>query len=237
MFCTLSAQQSTADSAFYSQSVSNVLAAYRSNVRENLHIYNGAAYLRTGHSIKGTPFFESDSLLPGAVVYDGRLYEDLLLHFDMVTGQVIIPHYQQQGELQLVPEKLPWFYIAQHEFVRIAADAETPSFITTGYYEKLYDGVITVLARRQKIPRQAADVADSKGSYIVYNDYFLLLNNVFYQAHDKNDLLSLMGTEKEAVARYIKDNKINFRKRREPAMVQVAAYYNTLKSKDVLLLK
>ncbi len=237
LFCKLAAQQAMTDSAFYSQSVSNSLAAYRSDVRENLHIYNGSAYLRTGHSIKGTPFFQSDSLLPGAVIYDGRLYENLLLQYDMVTDQVIIRNYQQVNELQLVPEKLPWFYIGQHVFVRIPADSSTPSFITTGFYEKLHDGRMTVFARRQKVPRQANDAADNKGSYAVYNSYFLLLNDVFYQANDKNDFLSLMGPEKEAVAKYIKENKINFRKRREVAMVQVAAYYDKLKSKNAPLLK
>lgn len=237
LFCKLAAQQVMTDTAFYSQSVSNALTAYRSTICENLHIYNGAAYLRTGHGIKGTPFFESDSLLPGMLIYDGRLYENLLLQYDMVTDQVIIRNYQQQNELQLVPEKLPWFYMGEHVFVRVVADAEMPSFITTGFYEKLYEGKMTVFARRQKIPRQAADAADNKGSYTVYNNYFLLLNDVFYQAGGKNDFLSLMGTEKEAVARYIKDNKINFRKRRETAMVQVAAYYDKLKSQDAPLFK
>ncbi len=237
LFGKLAAQQAMSDSAFYSQSVSNVLAAYRGGMAEKLHIYNGTAYLRTGHGMKGTPFFVSDSLTQGGVFYDGRLYENLLMQYDMVTDQVIIRHYQQQHELQLVPEKLRWFYIAQHVFVRITADAATPSFITTGFYEKLFDGTMTVFARRQKIPRQGTDAADSKGSYAVYNSYFLLLNDAFYQATDKNDFLSLMGTEKEAVARYIKDNKINFRKKRETAMVQVAAYYDKLKNQDATLLK
>ena len=233
----LTAQQAMTDSSFYSQSVSNVLAAYRGTVQERLHIYNGAAYLRTGHGIRGTPFFESDSLMPGGIFYDGRLYEDLLLQYDMVTGQAIIRNYQQQNELQLVPEKLAWFYIAQHVFVRIAADAEMPSFISTGFYEKLYQGKMTVFARRQKLARRATDAYDNKGNYAEYNSYFLLLNDVFYPANDKNDFLSLMGPEKDAVAKYIKDNKINFRKRRETAMVQVAAYYDKLKKQDAPLLK
>lgn len=234
---SVTAQQAMTDSSFYSRSLSNVLAAYQGTVRENLHIYNGAAYLRTGHGIRGTAFFESDSLMPGGVFYDGRLYENLLLQYDMVTGQVIIRDYQQQNELQLVAEKLAWFYIAQHVFVRIAADAETPSFISTGFYEKLYQGKITVFARRQKIVRRATDASDSKGNYAEYNSYFLLLNDVFYPVNDKNDFLSLMGPEKEAVAKYIKDNKINFRKRRETDMVEVAAYYDKLKNQDAPLLK
>ena len=72
VFCKVTAQPALPDTAFYNQSVTNALAAYQQEMRENLHIYNGAAYLRAGHGFKGTPFFESDNLLPGAVFYDGN---------------------------------------------------------------------------------------------------------------------------------------------------------------------
>jgi uncharacterized protein YfaP (DUF2135 family) len=111
-----------------------------------------------------------------------------------------------------------------------------PSFITTGFYEKLNDGRMAVFARRQKIPRLAANAADNEGRYEVYTNYFVLLNDVFYQADDKSDFLSLMSKEKEAITRYIKENKINFKKKREAAMVLVAAYYAQLKNGDAQLL-
>lgn len=236
VFCKVAAQPALPDTAFYKQSVANARSAYQADMRETLHIYNGAAYLRAGHGFKGSPFFESDSLLPGAVFYDGRLYDNLLLHYDMVTDRVIINNYQQQNELQLVPEKLTYFLIAQHVFVRVTADSSMPSFITTGFYERLNDGRMAVFARRQKIPRLAANAVDNEGRYEVYNNYFVLLNDVFYQADDKTDFLSVMGNEKEAIARYIKENRISFKKKREAAMVQVAAYYDQLKKGDAQLL-
>lgn len=224
------AQPPLPDTVFYNQSVDNAVSAYKNDVRENLHIYNGMAYLRTGHGIKGTPFFIADSLLPGAVFYDGRLYEHMPLHYDLVSDAVVTLNYQQNNEIQLVPEKLRYFYIDQHLFVRITADSSTPSFVTTGFYEKLYDGKLILLARRQKIAHMQGSAADNDNRYAEYNNYFVWMNDTFYRVDDKKDFLAAMNDKKEAVRKYVKDNTINFNKNREASMIQVADYYSQLKN-------
>ncbi|MEO5682281.1 MAG: hypothetical protein ABIQ88_06545 [Chitinophagaceae bacterium] len=226
----LNAQQPLADSVFYVQSVSNAVSAYKNEVQGNLHIYNGSEYLRTGHGTKGTPFFEADSLLPGTVLYDGKFYNNLLLHYDLVTDNVIINNYAQNNELVLVPEKLDYFSILNHQFVRITADSSLPSFITTGFHEKLYDGRLTLFAKRQKAGKLSINAADNDATYVAYNYYYVLLNNVFYRADDKNSFLALLADQKEAINKYIKDNRINFNKKREESMIKVVEYYSQLKN-------
>ncbi len=227
----LAAQQPpVTDSALYVQSVNNALQQYKKEVQENLHIFNGAEYLRTGHGVKGTPFFEADSILPGSIFYDGRWYENVPLQYDLVTDDVIISNYAQNNQIKLVPEKLPYFSVGQHLFVRVTADSTLPSFIKTGYYEKLYDGNMVVLARRQKLARIAGVAADSEVRYNQYNEYFVLLNNTFYKAADKSDFLSIAGDKKDLIRKYIKDQKLKFNKKREADMVSVAAYYSQLKN-------
>ena len=226
----LNAQQALPDSAVLLQSVSNTLLAYKSEMGNNLHVFNGALYLRGGHGVKGTPFFITDSLLNSTVLYDGGRYESVPLHYDLVTDAVVTPSFNKQQEIKLVPEKLPWFSIAGHSFVRIVADSTTPSFITTGYYEKLYDGPLMVLARRQKIARLSGSLSDGETRYELYNNYFVQVNNAFYRADDKSDFLAATGYKKELIGKFIKDSSINFKKDRETAMARVAAYYAQLKN-------
>jgi len=230
-FVQANAQQPLTDSAFYARSVSNVVEDYKKQVQENLHIYNGPIYLRTGHGVKGNAFFVSDSSLPGAVFYDGCLYENIPLHYDLVTDDVVISNYTQNNELKLVPEKLAYFYIAQHLFIRITADSLLPSFIATGFYEKLYGGKLSLFARYQKIPKQSVVATDTESKYLEYNYYYILKDNKFYHADDKNDFLSVMDDKKEAVRKYIKEHKIKFNdKKRAASMVEVAEYYSQLKN-------
>lgn len=220
---------SVPDSSLYVQAVNNVLQSYKNEVQENLHIFNGTEYLRTGHGVKGTPFFQADSMFSGNVFYDGRFYENIPLHYNLVTDQVIINNYAKNNQIILVPEKLQYFNVIQHAFVRITADSALPSFIKTGYYDKLYDGKMMVLARRQKLPHIKGTALDNEIRYDEYTDYFVLLNNIFYRAGDKNAFLSIAGDKKEMIKKYIKDNKLKFKKTREADMVSVAGYYSQLK--------
>jgi hypothetical protein len=225
----LAAQPLVSSSNTRSIALANAIISYTKEVGESLHIYNGAAYLRTGHGVKGAPFFEADSLLNGSVFYDGRLYENLPIQYDLVTGEVITRNYQQNNEISLVPDKITFFSIGQHLFIRLLADSLLPSFITTGFYERLYSGKSAVFARRQKIPKMSGYAGESETRYNVYNNYFVLINEVFYRADDKDSFLHLMDDKKEAIRQFIKQHKINFKKKREAAMVQIAAFYDTIK--------
>ncbi len=232
-FIEAGAQQPLTDSAFYALSVSNIINGYKNQVKENLHIYNGSEYFRPGHGVKGTPFFESDSMLVGSLFYDGSLYENIPLSYDLVTDNVIINNYQHDNILKLVPEKLNYFYIAQHLFVRITSDSLLPSFITTGFYEKLYDGKLTVFARYQKVAKQSAPNNSTENviRYLDYNNYFVLMNNTFYKADDKKDFLALMADKKEEIKKYMKENKIKINNdNRGASMKLVAEYYSQLKN-------
>jgi hypothetical protein len=225
----LKAQLLVPDSNGRSRALANAISEYKKEVGESLHIYNGAAYLRTGHGVKGAPFFEGDSLLPGSIFYDGRLYENLLLQYDIVTGEIITRNYLQNNEISLVAEKINFFVIAGHPFVRLTADSLLPAFITTGFYERLYNGNLSVFARRQKIPRMSGNAGDSETRYTVYNNYFVLLNGSFYRTDDKDGFLHLLEDKKDAIRQFMKQNKVNFKKRREAAMEQVAAFYDSIK--------
>ena len=65
LFFAADAQQSLTDTAFYTQSINNALAAYKKQVQDNLHIFNGIEYLRSSHGVKGTPFLKLTAFYPG----------------------------------------------------------------------------------------------------------------------------------------------------------------------------
>ena len=224
----VSAQFAPGDSALLSMGTHNAAEAYNDRVKGNLHLYNGTEYRRPGNGIKGIPFFITDSLVTGAIFYDGSLYTHVPLRYDMVTDDVITNNYTQDKELKLVPEKISYFLLPEHAFVRITADSTMPSFITTGLYEKLYEGKMTVLARRSKLARPLPDNINKE--YVQYDDYFVLLNNIFYKAGNSNDFLRTMEDKKEEIRKYIKEQHIRFNKNREASMVKLADYYSQLKN-------
>ena len=227
-FCKARCQPAP-DTSFYRQSVNTVLNNYKASVQENLHLYTGKEYIRPGHGMKGTPFFESDSLLSGTVFYDGKPYENITLMYDLTDDAIIINNYTGNNYIQLVPEKIDHFSVLQHKFERIKSDSATASFMRTGFYEKLFEGKMTVFVRREKRLKNIT-INDTNAEYIQYDYYYIRINNSFYPVDDKRLLLNAAADKKDELKKFIKDNKINFNKDRGNALVKIAAYYSQIKN-------
>jgi hypothetical protein len=188
-------------------------------------LYNGYEYIRNGTPAKGFPFFDSDSLLPGSLSYDGILYQDIPMEYDLVQDELVIPDYTGKTLISLISGKIDHFSIRTHHFRYLEAEKTASALPKTGFYEVLYaSGPATLLARREKklfFPSNRDDLA----RYDQENFYFLQLGDRFYRVDGKDDLLEALKDKKDALKKYIRDNKIRFSKQLEKALIQTTGYY------------
>jgi hypothetical protein len=224
---TAGAQQTLSDSVFREQAAAGILDLYKKETGQNLLLYNGPEYLRNGQKVKGFPFFESESLLKGAVYYNGKLYTDVGLYYDLSTDQLVINNYNNDGAIALVPEKTAYFTALHHLFVRLIPNKENAVLIKEGFYDQLYEGKVSVFAKRQK-KLEASLKAEDESIYKQYNEYFLEINHLFYRISGESGLLDLLKDKKAQLKKYIKEKKISFRKDPEQAIIQTAGYYTSL---------
>jgi hypothetical protein len=125
-------------SANLSQLSANLPTDYVSaRINPDSRLFNGREYIRNGTPAKGFPFFESDSLQLGSLSYDGILYRDIALEYDMVSDQLLIHNFAGDALISLVPEKITFFSIARHHFRYVApapaataAATPTPATLT-----------------------------------------------------------------------------------------------------------
>jgi hypothetical protein len=98
-----------------------------------------------------------------------------------------------------------------------------------GFYEVLYGGPATVLAKRKKQVQRGVRVEDP---YIFkqYDSYFVKHNGIYRSVAAEKDLLLLFGDRKEVLKTYLRTNNINFKKDNEAGLVKTAAYYDQLKN-------
>ncbi len=227
LFNHVTAQQLN-DTAFYKQSISNILALYKSEISENLHLYNGTEYAAEGHGAKGFPYFESDSLLTGNIYYDGQLYQNINMHYDLVTDEVIINDYTQNFPIMLVSEKINYFSVLNHLFINIITDNNEASFMKTGFYDEILSGKISLLAKREKQLQLSANAADNDAKYSQYNYYFIEINNTLKPIEGEHSILDLLIDKRDQLKKYIRSNKINFKKDLENSLIKTVKYYNQL---------
>jgi len=202
-------------------------SGYKKTVGIALRLNNGSEYLRNDHGIGGSPFFLSDSLLTGAVQFDQVWYRDLSLQYDLSRDLLILGRPVDPKAIVPPPQLIQSFDIADHHFIRLDPDSTTPSFITGGFYELLYGGRLTVLARRQKITHRSVS-GDPRLEYKTYDDYFVRLNAQYFQVNGAGDFPGLLKDKANDLKKFIRENKRLNRKDKEKLMIAAANYVEAM---------
>jgi hypothetical protein len=222
--------QHYSDSVFYKRSIDSAKAFYVQEAAANLSLYNGSEYYRSPVSTKGFPFFKSENLIEGSVFYDGNLYQHVSLQYDIAKDELVIKNFQQNAIIKLITQKVTSFTLGHHNFVYILPGNKAAGFMPPGFYEKLVNSNISVLAKRIKKFSIALNAEDNSSKYSEHNLYFLQQQDEYYNITDKHSLLVLLNDKKNQLKEYIRDNKISFKKNQEDAIIKIVTYYNQLKN-------
>lgn len=220
-----SAQQ-TPDSVLYKESLANIHQVYLTQIGDNAQIYHGREFIRNGQKANGFPFYESDNLMSGSVFYQGNDYPNQDVYYNLVSDELITNNYLHNAFIVLSPEKVDSFVIGHHIFVYLVSD-KSNHLEKDGYYDQLYAGEPGVYAKREK--RLVVGSGSEETKYIQHDDYFIKLKNVFYAVDGKSELLDVLKDQEVVLKKYIRTNKLNFKKDLENALVLTTTYYSQLK--------
>jgi hypothetical protein len=222
---SISFAQST-DSVLYPPSATNLQQLYFKEIGDNAQIYHGSEFIRNGIKINGSPFFGSDSLLSGSVSYQGSLYENRNLQYNLLTDELITNNYTHTSFIALSTEKVDSFVISNQLFVRLVA-TKLNGLPKNKFYGLLVSGEPGLYVNRYKRFVAASGSIDAK--YSAYNEYYICLKNAYYPVNGKNELLEIFADKKDEIKKYIRSNKIKFNKNLESSLVLTVIYYSRLK--------
>jgi len=189
------------------------------------HLYNGFEYVNYDKQTDGHQFFESPALEEGSVQYDGILYTHVPMWYDIVKDELVIEHFHKYYKIRLISERISQFTLLNHTFVRIVAGNQ--SDIRTGFYEKLYDGHVKILARRTKILEEEIANQRLKQWFTQKNRYYVYQDRAYFQVKNKKGLIRVFEDHKKEVRKFIQGNGVNFRTDIEQALINVGRFYDT----------
>ena len=203
-------------------------ALYDSATVESQQLYNGPQYYIYDSKSEEHQFFLSEEWKTGDVFYDGQLFSEVPLLYDIFKDQLAVRYTRGVGSVALQTEKIRSFTLAGHTFVRIIAGQPEAYGLRTGFYDVLYEGKTRLLSRRVK--ERLQHITDTK---IVIQfpprDVFYLLKDGQYRAvHSKASVLSLLEDQKKPLKKYSRQNKLSFRENREEAIKALATHYDQL---------
>ena len=195
-------------------------------------LYNGPEYVdyaRRYHARTNHQFFLTPEMQPGSVHYNGQLFGNVRLTYDVVRDQVVLAQPTSPLTLSLINENVRGFAINDRRFVRLRADSTAGGVIRTGYYEVLADGRAQLLARRAKRQQEQIVQGFVDVEFIPTDRLYLQKDGVYYAAGRKAAVLRLLADHGKEVQQYVQERHLSFKKARfEVSMAQLVSYYNGL---------
>ncbi len=220
------AQTITPDTVFVQRMLDSTISFYNKSLGETTLLYNGREYTGNYSRTIGYPFFASEHPQQGTVFYDGTLYPHSAITYDLTTDEVFIKTSENRS-LKLLSEKIDQFSLGDDVFVRVVQQPDRKDGAVAGFYEVLYTGGLTVLAKRKKQLEPSFNLEDPY-RFVQYDRYFIRIKDGYREIDSESALLSLFPG-KDETRKYMRRHGLNFKKNREKAIIQVAAYYDQIK--------
>ncbi|WP_157807413.1 hypothetical protein [Hymenobacter chitinivorans] len=158
------------------------------------------------------------------------MYKNIPLQYDIRYDQLVLRFPQSPYQLRLHNEKVGYFTVNQHRFVRVAATTPAPGVLVPGFYDVLYEGRLRLLAKRVKKTQETLSSGGIELAFLESNRYFLEKDGKTFPVSGKGDLLAALADKKKELRQYVSAQKLKFSKgKQEASLVKMAQYYDTLR--------
>lgn len=221
------AQPGQDDSAFAARSANAAASLYENAAKGGSVLFSGNQYMSYSHGIKGTPFLAQENLTKGSVSYNGVVFDDILINYDVVKDELISMDYSGNYIMQFIKTKAASFTINNRCFVRI--DNPGSSIEENGFFEKVINGNASFFVKRKKTIRQAIGAEDTS-SFEIRDSYYIFYNQRFFQVTNTKSLYAVTGNNRGIVRNFLSSRRDDFKKDPESTIAAFCNYLNTGKN-------
>jgi hypothetical protein len=211
-----------------------IISSFDKAVGQQSRLYDGHEYLPYDPHIKNGalfPYEATATMQPGEVNYDGIVYKNVPMMYDIYKDVVVVQLYNKFSMFTLLSNRVHDFTFVNHHFVRVEADSlnSKSADLSTGFYDQLYGGKVEALARRIKtIQNSSSTTAFPETYFVPKSEYYIRKGNIYYKVSSQGAVLNVFKDKKNELQQYIKQNKIKYNRDPEDAMAKIASYYDQL---------
>jgi len=217
---------SQATSEYHHSAGEKAIEEYLEAKGQNLSIYNGIQHTGYLPDIKGSAYYKSEAWQKGSVFYDGILYKDVLLKYDMVKDELIVQHPGSFLGIVLFSPRVHHFSFLNSVFIYKDKSAAP---IPEGFYEQLVHGEISLLVRRKEIIEEKIIFTELNREFLRQDQYYAQKGGNYYAIKNEKALLNLLGEKKQEIQKFLKKNKIKFKRNPEFTLLKIAEQFNQAK--------
>lgn len=222
LISTVFAQTDLVDTSFISAAKANLHEFYSNKLVDQIQLYNGGHYTPYDATGKEHPYF-LEELEEGSIFYYGYLYKNEEMLYNTFTDKIIINDFYSVNLIQLISEKVDYFLLAGHTFVRL----NHPS-LKSGFYDLLVDGDIKLYAKRFKQFKEEIDAYEVKNKFTEKSNYYIFRDGNYYPVKNKRTVRNVLSDFDKELDQYIRKNKIVFRGTFESSVSRLIEFCNAL---------
>lgn len=216
------------------QTKASLFETFDKNIQpKNAAYNNGKIHFNTFRSADNTfRYYKSADYLSGNILYDGQVYGNISLKYDLFADELIIKFEGENNQMgfNVVKAKVDAFYVDGKKFVNLDLVSH-PDFIS-GFYEETDAGKIKLYT---KFAKDKFDVlANDKITY-TFNDRtaFALKNgNDWLPINSQRDVTKAFPMHEKAISDFFRENISLERSDRKQFMKKLATYLVQLLNTD-----
>ena len=215
------------DSALVSGS-SKYLVNFYNKTRHDFNVlYNGPFHYSYPMIKQGSPYFSGEAWQKGSVVYEGIVYDNVLMKYDLVKDQLIVM-IGEKGHmpLELFSPRIKEFSYKDLKFIFIPRSS--PLSLKEGFYQQLSNGKITALCKTENTLEEIIVEDKLEWKVTQKKKYFIVDNNHSRTINRQKDLMEAVKDHRQQIINHLKEQKLKFKKNKEQVIATATALYNKL---------
>ncbi|MWB95770.1 hypothetical protein GON26_15485 [Flavobacterium sp. GA093] len=181
--------------------------------KENLDINNGVPHINPYKTIDSNTnmYLVEDEFSKGSVVYDGQIYHNTNLKYDIYRDEIIL---NPEGAsevigINLTKRKVTSFSIYNKNFIKIEKEQYTLPEFSTGYYEiNEYKDNLFLYIKHQKNIQKKIKEDGIFYQYKEHNSYYIDYQKKLYPISNKSDVIKIFPEQKKQINEFYVMNKV-----------------------------
>jgi len=209
------------------RSASAYWSVIQNNSSDKQLLLNGRIWRNKYSKAIGDQFFLSNVFLKGSVVFNGRLFDNLYLLYDINSDELLL-RTESYPVIIMNKEMVDSFSLVFNNRNYHVINAGNDSGVLRGYVNIIYDGHSTLYVKYKKnIQPLAVD-----GRYDLFHpghSVYLKKGSEIVPVAGKKELLNLLEDKKKEIRFYLKSNRLKLRKKDPETYIPVLRYYDSLR--------
>ena len=177
---------------------------------QNSKIINGKEYFIPFNGGETHPFYLSRQSLPAKVIYDGQVFLNVPVLFDIYNDLVIVTQIKKATQVlvQVDNTKIPGFQFNNAVFRRFNVTDKNGTDAVTGHYQVLHDGQnILLLAKRRKV--RMVNKYTHQVEYKEESAFYTLYHERWHTVKGRRSFYKILPADKTLLIKnFIRKNKL-----------------------------